>query len=68
MSALHTHSGWKYLRKLLLEQEKSLKSRFRTIEPDNATGIAKMQGKLEIIREIKDKPERYFKAKKNNGG
>lgn len=64
LSALHTHAGWRFLRKMMVEKEKSLIAQFYSVDPSNTAKIASIQGQLQIIRKYKDKPEEYFKKRK----
>lgn len=61
LSALHTHAGWRFLRKMMVEKEESLIAKFYSVDPNNTAEVASIQGQLQIIRKYKDKPEEYFK-------
>ena len=68
LAKLYGHAGWLHLSKILEDKREVLLSELVNIDPENTARIAKIQGRLEIIREIINKPEEYFNKKRNNGG
>jgi len=67
LAGLHTHTGWKHLQHIMREETKRLQRELTTIDPNDNTGIAGIQAKLEMLRKYIDKPELHF-HKYNNGG
>lgn len=68
IARLHGNAGWLFIQEMMGEKKDRLEKEFYSVDPKDTVKIAKIQAKLEIIRDYINKPKQYFDKLKANGG